>query len=48
MKGVSNVVAAIVLIGITLAGFAIVYPTLFSRVHGVYSGSVLEVETWAR
>ncbi len=49
MKGVSNVVAAIVLIGITLAGFAIAYPTLFSRVHGVYgAGSLIDQESYGK
>ncbi|NPA97888.1 MAG: hypothetical protein GXO43_00760 [Crenarchaeota archaeon] len=37
MRAVSNVVAAIILIGITIAGFAIAYPILFSEAKG-FSG----------
>ena len=46
MKAVSNVVAVMILIGIAIAGFALAYPILFSRLHGAYGGvsSILGLE----
>jgi len=46
MRAVSNVVAAIVLIGITIVGFAIVYPIFFAKARGVEgAGSILDLES---
>lgn len=49
MKAVSNVVAAIVLIGITIAGFALAYPILFSEAKGFSGiGSLMGLEAHAK
>lgn len=46
MRAVSNVVAAIVLIGITIVGFAIAYPIFFAKARGVEgAGSILDLES---
>ena len=45
MRAVSNVVAAMVLIGITIVGFAIAYPVFFAKAHGLSgSGNLLDME----
>ncbi len=49
MRAVSNVVAAIVLIGITIAGFALAYPILFSEAKGVSGiGSLMGLKAHAK
>jgi len=45
LKAVSNVLAAIILIGITIVGFAIAYPIFFAKARGVGgAGSLLDNE----